>query len=135
MRRLAPIIFSIAAGFLLCGCAIQRAEVARNAQVQMIGLPKEKVLACMGVPANKMTVGTTEVWQYQSGNGQREGAVTLSGDGNFASGVAISTERFCNINIVMANGTVSQVNYSGPTGGLLSAGEQCAYAVQNCAHQ
>ena len=111
MRRLAPIIFSIAAGFLLCGCAIQRAEVARNAQVQMIGLPKEKVLAVHG-RSGQQNDGRDDrglavsIWERP-----KEGAVTLSGDGNFASGVAISTERFCNINIVMANGTVSQVNY------------------------
>jgi hypothetical protein len=38
-----------------------------------------------------------------------------------------------NVNIVMTNGVVSEVNYTGPTGGLLTQGEQCAYAVQNCA--
>jgi len=25
-----------------------------------------------------------------------------------------------------------RVNYSGPTGGLITEGEQCAFAVQNC---
>jgi hypothetical protein len=32
----------------------------------------------------------------------------------------------------MSGGRVSRINYSGPTGALLSAGEQCAYPVQNC---
>ena len=32
----------------------------------------------------------------------------------------------------MNNGYVSRVNYSGPTGGLITEGEQCAFAVQNC---
>lgn len=133
LRRglIAASIIALAVG----GCAIQRAEVAHDAQAQMIGLSKEKVLTCMGVPANKMTVGNTEVWAYQSGNGQRQGTVFASGNNGFVSGVGISTQRFCNINIVMANNVVTQVNYSGPTGGLLSAGEQCAYAVQNCTHQ
>jgi hypothetical protein len=40
--------------------------------------------------------------------------------------------RFCTINIVMAGGAVSEVNYRGPTGGLLTRGEQCAYAVDAC---
>jgi hypothetical protein len=32
--------------------AQQRAEIAHEAQDKMIGLPKEQVLACMGIPAN-----------------------------------------------------------------------------------
>jgi hypothetical protein len=31
-----------------------------------------------------------------------------------------------------AAGAVSAVNYQGPTGGLITAGEQCAYAVEPC---
>jgi hypothetical protein len=33
--------------FALCGCAVQRAVVANQAQDKMIGLSKEQVLACM----------------------------------------------------------------------------------------
>jgi hypothetical protein len=47
-------------------------------------------------------------------------------------GTAVASSRFCNINIVMASGRVTVVNYTGPTGGLLTAGEQCAYAVDAC---
>jgi hypothetical protein len=36
------------------------------------------------------------------------------------------------VSVVMADGQVNCVNYSGPTGGLLTGGEQCAFAVQNC---
>jgi hypothetical protein len=32
----------------------------------------------------------------------------------------------------MTNGLVSAVNYQGPKGGLLTAGEQCAFAVDAC---
>jgi hypothetical protein len=126
-------ISGLLAVVLLSGCAVQRAETARNAKVQMVGLPKEKVLACMGVPAKTMTVGQTEVWAYLSGNGHSEGSAVVSGDNGIASGFAVSSRRFCNVSIVMTNGAVSEVNYSGPTGGLLTAGEQCAFAVQNCA--
>ena len=117
---------------LSAGCSIQRAEVAQTARVNVIGLPKEKVLACMGIPSNRMTVGDTEVWAYESGNGRTQSSVFASGGNGFASGIAVSTRRFCNVNVVMTNGVVSKVNYSGPTGGLLTAGEQCAFAVQNC---
>jgi hypothetical protein len=106
------IVAGAAALVLLNGCAVQRAEVAHNAQVQMVGLSKEKVLACMGVPANKMTVGATEVWAYSSGNGETVGSVFGSGGNGFFSCLGVSTQRFCNVSIVMTNDVVSHVNYS-----------------------
>ena len=69
-----------------------------------------------------------EVWGYNSGNGT---TVTDASFGKFG-GTAVSSSRFCNVNIVMTGGQVSAVNYTGPTGGLLTAGEQCAYAVDAC---
>jgi len=130
------------------GCSLQRAEVAHNAQTQMIGMSKEQVLQCMGPPVQKSAEGQTEVWSYASGNGRTQvnafgnsttsGSVTASGNyasgyaNTYGSGVAIATRRSCTVNIVMVAGLVSTVNYSGPTGGLLSQGEQCAFAIQNC---
>jgi len=112
----------------LGGCAFERAEVAQKAQASMIGMPKEQVLACMGAPASRATEGNTEVWGYNSGNGM---AVTSASYGRYG-GTAVSSSRFCNVNIVMTGGQVSAVNYTGPTGGLLTRGEQCAYAVDAC---
>ena len=100
----------------------------------MIGLTKEQVLACMGPPGNQAAVGATEVWSYGSGNGQTVTAVSGSQFGATAVGGAVSSRRFCTVNVNLTNGVVSNVNYLGPTGGLLTAGEQCAFAVQNCVH-
>jgi hypothetical protein len=116
----------------------------------MVGLTKEQVLACMGPPANKAAEGATEVWSYYSGNDHTTvsdlGTNTTStsiagGPGNAAgtastlsSGIGIASRRYCNVGVVMAGGRVSRVNYSGPTGGALTGGEQCAFAVQNCTH-
>jgi hypothetical protein len=94
----------------------------------MVGLSKEQVLTCMGAPANKAAEGATEVWGYHSGNGM---TVVDASYGRYG-GTAVGTSRFCNINIVFASGHVSAVTYAGPTGGLLTAGEQCAYAVDAC---
>jgi hypothetical protein len=48
--------------FLVCvaGCSppaavLQRSQIAQEAQDKMIGLKKEQVLACMGIPADKAT--------------------------------------------------------------------------------
>ena len=139
--------------FVVAGCAVQRAQVAQDAQGKMIGLSKEQVLACMGPPANRMAEGATEVWSYNSGDGRTTTVASASttanasasgmrvGDTSYVSGTASSSglgsavtrRRFCTVNVTMVNGRVNQVNYLGPTGGLLTAGEQCAYAVQGCA--
>jgi hypothetical protein len=124
MRKLGIVALAIALG----GCAIQRAQTAQDARVQMVGLPKEQVLICMGPPASKATEGQTEVWSYNSG----DGTTIASGSVSYGSYSGVSSRRFCQINVVMSGGSVSAVNYQGPTGGLISAGEQCAYAVDAC---
>jgi outer membrane protein assembly factor BamE (lipoprotein component of BamABCDE complex) len=124
MRSLGVVALCAALG----GCAFQRAEIAQDARAQMFGMTKEQVLACMGAPASKAAEGATEVWGFASGNGMTVATASYDRYG----GTAVSTNRFCNINIVFAGGQVSAVNYTGPTGGLLTAGEQCAYAVNAC---
>ena len=121
----------VALSAALAGCAIQRAEIAQDARAQMVGMSKEQVLASMGAPANKAAEGATEVWGYASGNGM----TVASASYDRYSGTAVSSSRFCNVNVVFAAGQVSAVNYAGPTGGLLTAGEQCAYAVSACVRQ
>jgi hypothetical protein len=141
---MAVVVLPVALG----ACAIQRAQEASDAQTKMIGLSKEQVLACMGPPAAKAVEGTTEVWSYNSGNNQTtvntfstsNTNASVSGNRNFASGQASTTStgfgtarsRFCTVNVTMVNGAVSRMNYVGPTGGLLTQGEQCAFAVENC---
>jgi hypothetical protein len=91
-------------------------------------MSKEQILACMGPPASKAAEGQTEVWSYNSG----DGTVLASGSVSGGSFSGVSSSRFCKINLVFSAGGVSTVNYQGPTGGLITAGEQCAYAVNAC---
>ncbi|CAJ3968040.1 Uncharacterised protein [Burkholderia pseudomallei] len=144
----------------LSGCAIERAQTAASAQSGMLGLSSGEILACMGIPQAKATEGNVEVWRYDSGNGRTDSfsngysntisnaagtaETTRIGNTIYAAGAAagnsqtnsfghsMSRRRSCTVSIVMTNGIVSRVNYSGPTGGLLTKGEQCAYAVENC---
>ncbi|WP_334066408.1 hypothetical protein [Burkholderia cepacia] len=153
----------MAAMTLLSGCAVERAQIAASAQTGMLGLSKGEVLACMGVPQTKAAEGSVEVWRYDTGNGRTDsfsngysnttssavGAAEATRIGNtmYAAGAAsgnsqtnsfghsMSRHRSCTVSVVMTNGIVSKVNYNGPTGGLLTKGEQCAHAVENCAKQ
>ncbi|MGE8450320.1 MAG: hypothetical protein ACN6OP_06750 [Pseudomonadales bacterium] len=126
----------------------------------MIGMSKGEVLACMGVPQTKAAESNVEVWSYASGNGRSDtysngysttnaaaagvsqstrvgnttyGAAAVAGNSDTSSfGFATRRSRSCTVNVVMTDGKVSRMNYSGPTGGVLTRGEQCAYAVENC---
>lgn len=124
---------AVTVGLALSACAIQRAQLANDAQGQMVGLTKEQVLACMGPPASKAVEGVTEVWSYPSGNGRTDVSTFGSASrGGFFSGGGIAESRFCTVNVTMVGGHVSRMNYVGPTGGLLTPNEQCAFAVSNC---
>ena len=142
------VIAVVALAVLVGGCAVQRAVVANDAQSKMVGMTKEQVLGCMGPPAAKAAEGATEVWSYSSGNnkqivstfGSSNTNASVSGNRNYVTGQATTTSsgfgvarsRYCTVNVTMVDGRVSRLNYIGPTGGLLTAGEQCAFAVQNC---
>ncbi len=128
------------AALILAGCALQRAQVASAAQEQMVGMSSEEVLACMGPPELSDAEGETEVWTYHSG-GRTVGSGTSFGFGTggysgFGLGVGVgsynSRDLYCQVNVFMADERVSRIAYQGPTGGLVSEGEQCAYAVENC---
>ena len=59
----------------------------------------------MGAPANKAAEGATEVWGFASGNGMTVASASYDRYG----GDAVSSSRFCNINIVFAGGQVAPV--------------------------
>ena len=44
----------------------------------------------------------------------------------------LARDDFVSSNVTMRDGRVNRVNYSGPTEGLLTPDEQCAFAVQHC---
>jgi hypothetical protein len=128
-----PYLISV---LMLSGCALQRAQDASDAQQQLVGMSKSQILACMGIPGKKATEGRIEVWSYNSGNGQTDTFVTGSTQANMLgnSGYAAGTtsRRYCVVNIAIENDRVGNVSYVGPTGGLVTQGEQCAFVVQNC---
>ena len=135
-RQGAVVTFAV---MVISSCAFQRAEEATAAQAPMVGMPKEQVLSCMGAPASSARAGNTEVWNYESGDGRTDTFGTFNAvRGSYsvtAFGSSTSTSRYCKISLVMTSGVISRVNYAGPTGGLLTQGEQCGYAVHNCVAQ
>jgi hypothetical protein len=140
MRILFGLFTVVIAGALLCGCELQRSMRASDAKTKMIGMSKEQVLFCMGPPKQKAHVGKTEVWAYSSTNGlkssygdyfrnaTRYGANTVGNSATYGS----SSRSFCTVNVAMVDDKVAAIHYNGPTGALLFADEQCAYAIEHC---
>lgn len=127
---------------------MQRAKDAEGVQQKMIGMTREQIFTCMGLPKRKGIEGSTEIWSYKSGNDHSEktkssaslgakksiaqSAITDTFSAAIGAGEDVYEKRFCVIDVIMTNGIVRTVNYSGPTGGFLTEDEQCAYATRNC---
>jgi hypothetical protein len=106
----------------------------------MVGMSREEVLACAGIPSAKESIGQTEVWQYAGGSvnvggGLGMGNATASTTGNVTSAmgttstIGVSRHLGCQVSIVLTGGHVSAVNYNGS--GNLSL---CAQPLTNCVH-
>ena len=116
----------------VAGCKLQRLELARNAQTELIGVTKNYILGCAGVPHRKAKEGSTEFLTYVSG-GDSVGSGTYSSSGSGSVfGTLFSQRRYCEVTFVIYNDLVTRVNYTGRTGGLLTQGEQCGFVLQNC---
>lgn len=113
-----------------------RASLASEAQTSLIGKSKGQILACMGSPIRTASADNVDVLTFASGDGTTQSLGTASVYGSPGSAVAFGSShtvtRSCEVDIVFEGGRVSRVNYKGRTGGLITQGEQCAYAVSNC---
>ena len=129
------IVISVCAvvSVMATGCArLERAEMAREAQASMVGMSKAQVLSCMGVAQAKQVEDDIEVWQYAAGGDQTGIATAFATGQDITTAIGSSKRRYCIINVVMQDGHVTSVNYTGRTGGLITQGEQCGFAISNC---
>ena len=119
------IVAALALCFALPACGMEWPENDQVAQAKMIGLSNRQIRACLGAPASRRAIGSTEIWSYAGGRTEIEG-----------SGFATSgnpRHPACRVNLVMTNGAVSQINYAGPAGDSLDLGERCVFPALACA--
>jgi hypothetical protein len=120
--------------FSLTGCAnnkFQRAQVARTAQTQMIGMSRHDLLMCAGVPIREVKDGNTDFMAY-SGGGDSTGVAAGVRNGAVGTAVVSSKHRYCEVTFALEEDKVVKVEYTGRTGGYATSGEQCAFVVANC---
>jgi hypothetical protein len=126
------IVSIIILAVLFSGCSkLHRADTAKRAQVELIGMSKKALLTCAGVPARSEKVEDLEFLTYVGG-GDSVGYVGGGTGSSAGGGVITMNKRYCEVTFVLRNGIVEKLNYSGRTGGLITKGEQCGFVVENC---
>ena len=121
MRSLTKTTALVCVAAMTSGCGptkFGRASIAEDAQAQMIGLTKQEVLYCAGIPERVTQYGGIEYLQYSHW-------YVRGNDGD-------TDTRNCDVTISLSGGRVSKVDYRGDTGGLLTQGESCYYIVKDC---
>jgi len=119
---------------ILSGCAytsLGRADLAKRAKTEMIGMSKRDLLLCAGIPVRSEKIDDLEFLTYNSGGGS-VGYIAGGNDSNAGGGAIYMDETYCKATFVLENGKVNKVSYSGPTGGFLTKDEQCAFVIKNC---
>jgi hypothetical protein len=120
-------------GFLaLVGCVGEGPEVDQIAQRSMIGLSKRHILACLGSPAKRVAIGSTDIWTYPIGDLRVESPFPAPALDMSPSATSTAGAGACNVNVVMTNSVVSQIVYHSADGGPLPLGRQCLFAIRNC---
>lgn len=124
---------------VLAACASgPGADVARRAQTELIGMPKDVLLSCAGVPERQAVASGREYYTYVARPTAAISPLSSVGIGGGSGGVGLgvglgvpigtSGSDGCETTVVLGpTGRVEQVSY--PAGASLSA---CAPLVQNC---
>ncbi|WP_246149181.1 hypothetical protein [Skermanella pratensis] len=133
-----------AAAAALASCANPNADRAADARRTLVGMPKETLLSCAGVPQRSAQVDSTEFMTYTSrefgGGGPSTSFGVAGGSGGSGVGFGIGIPLFgggggysnsCDATFTVRNGVVEQLSYTGSAGASASMG-QCYRIVENC---
>ncbi|MCP1612465.1 hypothetical protein J2848_004156 [Azospirillum lipoferum] len=137
-------IVALTATGVLGGCANPAADEALVAQTALVGMPKETLLSCAGVPERQASVDNRDFYTYRSSRivsypsppplGYYGGGWgrPYYGYGAGWPSYGYEVNSFdCEATFSLRNGVVERVVYGGATGGSARLG-QCYAIVQNC---
>lgn len=125
---------------LLVACANPAADQALYAQTALIGMPKQTLLSCAGVPDGQAAVDGQEFFTYRSGRIVSYPATTMGGYWGPWYGYGPAFPLYygaevrsysCEATFTLRNGVVERLVYNGAPGGGSTLG-QCYFIVQNC---
>jgi hypothetical protein len=146
--RFLPVAAIAVFGLGLGGCANEAAQQAAYAQRAFVGMPKEVLLSCAGVPEREATVDNLQYFTYSSERlvtvpsayggwggpwggpwGWRHPWWGAGFDYPYANDIQT---RSCKATFTLRNGVVEKVVYGGATEDGSARLGQCYTIVQNC---
>lgn len=131
----------------LSGCANPAADAAAWAQQALVGMPKQTLLSCAGVPDRTAAIDNIEYFTYTSGHteyqpGPRFGFYSGFSERRsaFGLGLGLPLDPYdvgtvesvtCDATFTLRNGRVERLVYGGYPGGDWRL-NQCYAIVENC---
>jgi hypothetical protein len=97
--------------FMLGACAYTMSAQADRATTELVGMERNQLLACAGVPNRREMSGDMEFFTYTTGEAK---------------------EDVCEATFVLRQGRVAQLSYRGDTGGPFTPLQACASIVETC---
>lgn len=125
---------------ILGGCANPAADQAMIAQNALIGMPKQTLLSCAGVPERQATAGDREFFTYRSN--RLYSYPSWGGYGGYWGypygawgGYGYDVRSVdCEATFTLRGGVVERIIYGGSSSGGTRLG-QCYAIIQNCLTQ
>jgi hypothetical protein len=126
-RRMNTIRLMGLAPLLLTACAVQDSHIAHDAQTRLLGMAEVDLEACLGVPDQHSTFGTTDILTYY--------ATSTSSDSYslpVIGGMSFTNGAYCHATFQLKNGHVTQILYSGEKNATMAPDAYCAPIMRTC---
>ena len=116
------------AALLLTACS----ATPLKARHDLIGLKREDLIACAGVPDSRETLSDGEVFEYKQTQ-QVESPLNIKGPMSLE--LDLGGRGLCNAIFRLKDGKVSQLEYTGPSATLLGPWTACEPLIKACEHK
>lgn len=112
---------------VLGGCAIEDSHISHVAQTRLVGLSEVDLEACLGVPDQHATFGTTDIVTYYATSSS-----STSYSLPIVGGIGLSNGGYCHATFRLDQGRVTQLLYSGEKNATMAPDSYCAPIFRTC---
>lgn len=115
---------------LLGGCAVHDSRIAHLAQKRLVGMREVDLEACLGVPDQHNSYGSTDILTYyaNSSSGISYGIPLIGG-------VSFNNGGNCHAIFRVEDGRVTELRYTGEKNATGASDAYCAPIVRSCVDQ